>query len=303
MDLVVALLLVLDEDGQLAQVDVPRRVVVLPRDRAQVQHFKILRERQHDLVDVGELIACRIDEDAVRVALERPRRRVDRRHRLPRRQHREIRVDRPVVPAEEQAHPAVELRVLDLLQVVRGREPAHVPVGAPLAGEVGRAGQDVGEHVVGLQELEPHRVGVDLLDHALLAVDGQGCRRRRHEILVPVDVLEPEHEIIGGEGLAVAPLHAPAQVHEPRLAAVLHLETLREVRHDLVARVVPEHQMIRARAAAEAVPEVRRTGEAGAPHPAVLADLLQRLDDQRILADTLGDRWQFARLDEGRELR
>src|SRR5207247_10275270 len=62
-------------------------------------------------------------------------------------------------------------------------------------------------------------------------------------------------------------------------------------------------QMIRARAAAEAVPEVRRTGEAGAPHPAVLADLLQRLDDQRILADTLGDRWRFARLDEGRDLR
>src|SRR5262245_3523103 len=61
--------------------------------------------------------------------------------------------------------------------------------------------------------------------------------------------------------------------------------------------------MVRPRAAAEPVPEVRRAREAGAPRAAVLADLLQRLDDQRILADSLGHRRQLARLDELGELR
>src|SRR5262249_49931459 len=121
--------------------------------------------------------------------------------------------------------------------------------------------------------------------------------------LVSVDVLEPEDEVVGGERLAVAPLHAAAQVHEPGASAVLHLEAPGEVRQGLVARVVPEHQMVRPRAAAEPVPEVRRAREAGAPRAAVLADLLQRFDDQRILADSLGHRRQLARLDELGELR
>ena len=93
----------------------PRRVVVLAGDRAQVQNFEVLGERQHDLVHVGKLVARRIDEHAVRVALERPRRRVYRRRRLPRREHREIRVERPVVLREEHPDPAVELRLLSLL--------------------------------------------------------------------------------------------------------------------------------------------------------------------------------------------
>ena len=139
--------------------------------------------------------------------------------------------------------------------------------------------------------------------HALLAVDGHRRRRRGHQVLVPVDVLEPEHEVVGGEGLAVAPLHAAPQVHDPRAAAVLHLEALGDIRHDLVAGVVPEHQMVGARAAAEAVPEVGRPGEAAAPDAAVLADLVQRLDDQRVLADALGHRRQLAGLHLLRELR
>ena len=46
-----------------------------------------------------------------------------------------------------------------------------------------------------------------------IAADGVG-----DEVLVLVDVLEPEHEVVGGERLAVAPLHAAAQVDEQRRA-------------------------------------------------------------------------------------
>ena len=41
IDLVVSLLLVLQEDGQLAQVDVPLLVVVFAGDRAKVEHFQV----------------------------------------------------------------------------------------------------------------------------------------------------------------------------------------------------------------------------------------------------------------------
>ncbi len=192
---------------------------------------------------------------------------------------------------------------MELLQVVGGREAAQGAVPEHLAGEVGGAGQHVGQHEVRLRELEPHRVGVDLLDLALLAVDRHGRRRRGHEVLVAIDVLEPEHEVVGGEWLAVAPLHAAAQVQEPRAPAVLHLEAPGEVRHGLVARVVPEHQVVRPRAAPEAVPEVGRPREAAAPRAAVPTDLVERLDDQRVLPDALGHRRELARFDQLRQLR
>src|SRR5262249_30249206 len=86
--------------------------------------------------------------------------------------------------------------------------------------------EHVGEHVVRIREPVAHRGGVDLLDHARLAVDGQRRRGRGDEVLVAIDVLEPEHEVVGGEWLAVAPLHAAPQVQEPRLPALLHLEAL-----------------------------------------------------------------------------
>ena len=49
-----------------------------------------------------------VDGPEVGIALHRPRRRVDRRHGLPRRHHRQLAVERPAVPVLEQRHPAVE---------------------------------------------------------------------------------------------------------------------------------------------------------------------------------------------------
>jgi len=61
--------------------------------------------------------------------------------------------------------------------------------------------------------------------------------------------------------------------------------------------------VVRTLAAAETVPEVGRAREAAAPRAAVLADLVQRLDHQRVLADALGHRRQLALLDQLHELR
>src|SRR5207245_3785777 len=97
------------------------------------------------------------------------------------------------------------------------------------------------------------------------------------------DVLEPEHEVVRGERTAVTPLHPPAQMQDDRPASVLHLVALGDIGCDLVARVVPEQQVVGTRAAAIAVPEISRPREAPAPRATVLADLVDCLADQRIL--------------------
>ena len=71
-DLVVALLLVLDEDRQLADVHVALLLVELAGDGPQVDDLQVLGQRQLDLVDVRKLVAVGVDPDAVRVALQRP---------------------------------------------------------------------------------------------------------------------------------------------------------------------------------------------------------------------------------------
>ena len=120
MDLVAALLLVLDEDRQLAEDPCAARLpVVLPGDRPQVDDLEVLAQRAQDLVDVRELIALGVDAEVVRVALQRPGRRCCRRRRLPRRDHRQVRVHAPVGLALEQVDPVVELAVLGLLVAAR----------------------------------------------------------------------------------------------------------------------------------------------------------------------------------------
>ena len=70
-------------------------------------------------------------------------------------------------------------------------------------------------------------------------------------------------------------------MQKERAPAVLHLVALGDVGRDLVAGEVPEEQVVGARAAPVAVPEVGRPGEAASPRAAVLADLVEGLDDQR----------------------
>ena len=75
MDLVVALLLVLQDHRQLAEVDVALLQVVLAGDRAQVQDLEVLGQRHDHAVDVGQLIALGVDRPVVRIALHHPGRR------------------------------------------------------------------------------------------------------------------------------------------------------------------------------------------------------------------------------------
>src|SRR5262245_47301816 len=154
-----------------------------------------------------------------------------------------------------------------------------------MAAEGGRARQHVGEEVVRLRESELDGVLIDLLDRALLAVDRHRRRLDRVEVVVLVEILVPEDDVVGGEGLSVAPLHAIAELDGEGLAAVADIVALSDVRDRLGTGVVPEEEVVRAGGGPVAVPLVARPGEAAPPRAAVLADLLDRLDDDRVLAD------------------
>src|SRR5207247_3056253 len=82
------------------------------------------------------------------------------------------------------------------------------------------------------------------------------------------------------------PLHAAAQVHRGDFAVGADLPAVGDVGHESGARVVEEEQLV-VLGGAVAVGGVERPREAAPPGPAVLADLAQRLDDERVLADAL----------------
>ncbi len=238
----------------------PFAPVVLPGDGPQVDDLQVLAQGEHHLVDVGELVALGVHAEVVGVALQHPGGGVSALRRPPRGDHRQVRVQSPVGLELEQVDPVVELALLHLLvQLLLGRvlgvelfqvvgrripaERAHVAI-VGLAAEARGTGQDHDEHPVGILELPPDSVGVDLLQLGRPVLRGQIRRGRRHQVLVPVQVLEPEHEVVGGEGLAVAPLHSPAQVDGERLVAVAELPALGGQGRRLGAGHIPVHEAV-----------------------------------------------------------
>src|SRR3546814_9336136 len=65
-------------------------------------------------------------------------------------------------------------------------------------------------------------------------------RSGRPELTVKVDVLVPEHEVVGPERGAVGPLHPLPQRDGDRLAVVAELPVLGDAGHDLVPGVRSE---------------------------------------------------------------
>src|SRR3979409_1455930 len=84
------------------------------------------------------------------------------------------------------------------LEVVLGRIRAPEVVGELPGGlaatNAGIAGEYIREHPVRLLELEGDRVVVDLLYAAWLPVYAELGRGGGHEVLVAIDILEPEDE-------------------------------------------------------------------------------------------------------------
>src|SRR5689334_17161740 len=189
LDVIAALVLVLQVDRELGDIDVAFLDVVLAGDGAQVHHFQRFGQGHHQLVEIRQLVALAVDLKEVRVAGQLPGRVVDRRDGLPGCEHRQVRIEPPGVAGPNQADPVIELVVgyelvklglvdvllVELLEVVGWRVPAHerlALVGVAVADRAG-AGQLLNEHRVRIWELERDGVLVDLLKRPRLAVDGE----------------------------------------------------------------------------------------------------------------------------------
>ena len=316
-DGVIAAMLVVQKHRQLAEIDMPRLEVVFPRDGAQVEDLEVLRQRQDDLVDVGKLVAGGVYLVEVGVAFQYPGRGVDRAGGLPRGHSWQVRVEGPVVDVPHETGPIVVPGVLhqlvnrvlpdipgmELLQIVLGRKAAVQAASLEaVAAQRRRACQHVREYVVGFGEHEPDGMVVHFFHAARLVVDRHDGGLHRHQLVVPVDVFVPEHEVVSGEGMAVGPLHAAAQENGEDASSIRNLPSSGDVRHQAVAGRVPEQDLV-VPATAVAVPEVGRSAEAAPPDTAVPADLVHRLDHQGIGADAFRHRRQLASLNPFRQRR
>ena len=299
MDGVVALLLVLDDHRQLAEIDVPLLQIILTSNRTKIENFRVLRQRHHDAVDVGQLIARRVDDVIIWVPLHHPCRRVDRPRCLPRAKRRQVRIERPVLLEVDEFYPILIAFLLgqlvgggiggilrqELFQIVLRRiraisQALALPPRLPATDQrISR--HDVVEQVERLVENELHRRLVHLDEFTGLAVDAHLWRGRRHQFLVLIEVLEPEHEIISREWRTIRPLHALAQRDRKNLAVSAHIQILRHARHDLGAGVIPKHELV-GRVNTAAVLDIARAIEAAPPRATILADRMHRFQHQRL---------------------
>ena len=179
---------------------------------------------------------------------------------------------------------------VELLQILGRLEYGIQPVAVVLGGELQ---QEVG---VGVFERPLDGQGVNFFDQDGGAVLVQHpARDGWHEVLVLQNVLVPEHDVVGGEGRAVRPLHPLAQLDGPGLEIRGRGDALRQLHFDRGA-VRPEAGEHVVDHTVDAV-EVRGPQETAAPDAAVLADFIAR-NDERMLRQALLDRRQLAGLDQ-----
>ncbi len=259
--------------------------------------------RSH-LVEIGQLVAGRVDADVVGIAPQGEHRIARPRDRRPRRHGRAFGVLRRGVLVGEQLGPGLEARRLcrlvdvllggvrrvELLEVVRRQEHREGAVGAVLVGD---GGEEQGRRRgVG----EAHRGVVDLLDLGGRAVGVlDPARQAGRQLLVQEHVVVPEQDVGGGEGLAVRPLRALAQLDRPGLEVGRGLGAFGDLGLDLGA--VGREAEQRVVDHADIVVGVGRAEEGAAPHAAILADPLDHRHHQRLLGQAGVDGRQLAGLD------
>ena len=192
---------------------------MLPPGEMTTLALAALLEAQQDLV-----LDLHVPGEVVFAGLQH---RARRRHRVAAALHLERVEVRPVVHVvvrvDDARHHVARLEVLehvgagaDRLEVGRrvARLGAHV-VGVQVLGNDHALGADEGERPERRRLVEQHldRVVVDLLDLDVLVGGAGGRRRRRIARVFPV-----EDDVVGGERLAVVPLHALLQLPGHRLA-------------------------------------------------------------------------------------
>ena len=300
---VAAHLFVLLVQREAARIHQPSADVHLALHHVEDRHLLVGEEDRPEGVDVGQLVARRVDREEVGVAhaelagrvtaLQHPRGQLRLHVRLRRRRRDAgVEVSDPVFEPLLLGHLLsllVEVGV-ELLGVVHRR----VDVTLPSAVEVQQRSQEGRRQR--RREGHAQRVVVHRLPLGQLAVQRPADALAGNIRILP-HVVEYPHEVGGGERHAVRPLHAFAQVEGEHGAVVGQFVPLGAVRDDLVqGRVGAEQERL---GAAEHVAVVGRTGARHAQLAAVLAYLRIGLQHHRIVGQTILYRGQIAGLHHG----
>src|SRR5690606_29920577 len=115
---------------------------------------------------------------------------------------------------------------------------------------------------------------------------------------VVANVVDVELDICGSKGLAIGPLHAPAQVEGEGAAVLGDLVGLGDVGEDLLPVDRPGDEVVIVDGAFQPG-GVLAADEGGAPGATVGADGVDGSDDEGLLADALGDGGQILVGEEG----
>ena len=300
--LVVACFLVLLEQREVGSRQSDGGHRQLAGDHLQVEGLGVGHRLHPEAVDVGELVAGRVDGEVIGIA-----------HMehvgggdllvVPGLDARGVQVLDPEVAAAaallpHRLHPVVVafllgqgVGVLVVLGVILGKVVLGIGVGVPAAPELVPARQRRERIAV----VEPHREVVHLL----------GVRHRPPAVAPPAgrklfeeqEVLEREHHVIRGVGVAVGPLHAAPQVHGHGLLVLGHLPALVDVGHDVdhVSRTA-----VGGLHGADQPADRRQFGVLGADRgrlegPAVGADALEYVEHQRLFGQPFLYRRQLSR--------
>src|SRR5438270_11334593 len=129
-------------------------------------------------------------------------------------------------------------------------------------------GEHDGQGIVRLGRDEPDRACVHLFDHDRLAGHHHHGQRGGHQVLVQVEVLVPEDEVVGGEGVPVAPPHASTEEQGGDLAVRADLPAASDVGDELGAGVVIVEELV-VLGDAMTVGGIEGSGEAPTPGAAV----------------------------------
>jgi hypothetical protein len=306
LQVIAALGFVLLEDGEVLQLEALCLLVDLSVEGR--EHHEVgPHEALLLAVDVGQLLAGGIDLEVVGVGDEDAALGVGRQLQDVALQGRprdgvggqRLRV-LPLVPdlveALGPAFRACRLRLLVGLRIVFDVIGRVVVLGCERLEERSAGGQEVQQARVGRREFQLEGEVVDLRDLDRLAADHPFGGHVFLDVLVLDDVVEIEHDVIAGEGCAVGPFVALAEMECDLRELRIPFPGLGDVRHDRVQIVGHAHEIGLPPAQELRGPGLRLLGGA-VQGAAILPALVVGHDDERFFRQALRHRRQAAALD------
>lgn len=269
--------------------------VELAVGRLQQDHRGVGDDVEDHPVEVRQLAALGVGLPVVGVAFDdHPAALAHGVHHLPGTQGRQVGVGPVVGPGEEHRHPVLELLLLGQRGDLRVGLPVEpLEIVARHRGERALERQVVDQQPGRLRKAEAYGLVVDPTG-LRRALAGSQVQRKPGRIEDGIGQhVDGEHDVGGGERLAVRPPHPRAQPEGELPGVRRHLERLGDVGDRLRPAGIPAQQGFVAHSTTEPG-GVGRAEQRGPPRTSVASGALDRPDDERDLRNAVRERRQLS---------